>query len=263
MEFPKDAIYKNIILSKLAPIAVIQLHRPEALNSLSRELMSELASCLEELDDDGSVNAVIITGGEDVFAAGADIKEMVSSSMVDMVRTDSFNVWDRIRRIRKPMIAAVNGFALGGGCELAMICDIIIASETAKFGQPEINIGVMPGAGGTQRLTRSVGKHRAMQLVLTGQMLSADEAMKWGLVNNVVPPEVCIVEAIRLAKVIASKPAKAVILAKEAVNQSFDLPLSEGLKFERRNFYTLFSSEDQKEGMKAFIEKRTPKWKGK
>ncbi len=255
--------FENIVLTKEVPIAVVQINRPNVLNALNYRLMVELASCLEELDADDSVNAIVITGNEKAFAAGADIKEMADSGTVEMVENDRFSVWDKIKRTRKPTIAAVSGFALGGGCELAMMCDIIIASETVKFGQPEINIGVIPGAGGTQRLTRAVGKSKAMEMILTGEMIGAEEALQRGLVSRIVPEEIYLEEAKNLAKSIALKSPLAVRLAKESVLKCYDLPLKEGLEFERKNFYMLFSSEDQKEGMKAFIEKRKPRWKGK
>lgn len=255
--------FENIFLTKEVPIAIIQLNRPDSLNALNHRLMTELAQCLDQLDVDESVNAIVITGSEKAFAAGADIKEMESAGTVEMLERDSFSVWDKMKRIGKPLIAAVNGFALGGGCELAMMCDMIIAGETAKFGQPEINIGVMPGAGGTQRLPRVVGKQKAMEMVLTGAAINAEEALQWGLVNKVVPAEVCLEEAKSLARLIASKPPLAVKLAKESILKAFDLSLKDGLEFERKNFYMLFSTEDQKEGMRAFVEKRKPQWKGK
>jgi enoyl-CoA hydratase len=255
--------YSSILVSKQEGYAVIQFNRPKVLNALNIKLMEELVDALEAADQDNDVRAIIITGNEKAFAAGADINEMAGSSSIDMLIRDQFARWDRIRKIKKPLIAAVGGFALGGGCELAMTCDLIIASETAKFGQPEINIGVMPGAGGTQRLTRAVGKAKAMEMVLTGRMIPADEAMRWGLVNKVVPAEYYLEEAKSLAKEIASKPPVAVRLAKEAVLKSFDTTIEGGLEFERKNFYLLFATEDQKEGMKAFAEKRKPEWKGK
>jgi enoyl-CoA hydratase len=254
---------KNILLTKEIPIAVIQLNRPEVLNALNHQLLTELAFCLEQLDSDDSINCIVITGNEKAFAAGADIKEMANAGTIEMLSRDNFSLWDRIRKIRKPMIAAVSGFALGGGCELAQLCDIIIASETAKFGQPEINIGVMPGAGGTQRLTKAVGKYKAMEIILTGEMIDAAEAVRLGLVNKVAPSGMYLEDAKKLAKHIASKPPVAVKLAKESVLRSFEVPLKEGLEIERKSFYMLFSSEDQKEGMKAFVEKRKPEWKGK
>jgi enoyl-CoA hydratase len=255
--------YKNIIVIKEAGYAIVQFNRTEVLNAINMELMSELVDALEGLDKDDGVRCVILTGNEKAFAAGADIKEMADASAVEMLTRDQFARWDKIRKIKKPIIAAVSGFALGGGCELAMTCDMIIASETARFGQPEINIGVMPGAGGTQRLTRAVGKAKAMEIVLTGKTFTADEARQWGLVNKVVPVEYYLQEAKDLAKEIATKPPVAVRLAKEAVLKSFDTTIEGGLEFERRNFYLLFASDDQKEGMKAFVDKRKPDWKGK
>jgi len=253
----------TLLISTDQHFALIQLNRPDVLNALNIKLMTELVEALESLDNDPEIRAIILTGNEKVFAAGADIKEMADSSAVDMLVRDQFARWDRIRKIKKPIIAAVSGFALGGGCELSMACDLIIASETARFGQPEINIGVMPGAGGTQRLTRAIGKCKAMEMVLTGKMITAEEAFHLGLVNKVVPVECYLDEAKSLAKEIASKPPVAVRLAKEAVLKSFDTTIEGGLEFERKNFYLLFSSEDQKEGMKAFVEKRKPEWKGR
>ncbi len=244
-------------------VALIELNRPKELNALNLQLMAELRDALKELDADDKVRVIIITGNEKAFAAGADIKQMAGKSAVDMLMIDQFSTWDQIRKTKKPLIAAVAGFALGGGCELAMTCDMIIASESAKFGQPEIKIGVMPGAGGTQRLTRAIGKAKAMELVLTGRFLSAEEALGYGLVNKVVPTEMYLFEAIALAKEIAAMSPIAAQLAKEAVNRSFETHLDEGLHFERKNFYLTFSSEDQAEGMKAFIEKRKPEYKGK
>jgi len=252
-----------ILTSKQDGYAIAQINRPDVLNALNIRLMEELVEALESLDKDDAVRCIILTGNEKAFAAGADIKEMAEASAVDMLTRDQFARWDRIRKIKKPIIAAVSGFALGGGCELAMTCDMIVASETAKFGQPEINIGVMPGAGGTQRLTRAVGKAKSMEMVLTGRMISADEALRWGLINKVVPVEYYLEEAKGWAKEIASKPPVAVKLAKEAVLKAFDTTIEGGLEFERKNFYLLFASEDQKEGMKAFTEKRKPEWKGK
>jgi enoyl-CoA hydratase len=226
-------------------------------------LMAELVDALEALDKDDQVRCIIITGNDAAFAAGADIKEMANATAVEMLLRDQFARWDRIRKIKKPLIAAVSGFALGGGCELAMACDIIIATETARFGQPEISIGVMPGAGGTQRLTRAVGKVRAMEMVLTGRMISAAEALDAGLLTRVVPREMLLAEAKRVAAEIAAKPPVAVRLAKEAVLKAFDASLEGGLEFERKNFYLLFATEDQKEGMAAFAQKRKPAWKGR
>jgi enoyl-CoA hydratase len=225
--------------------------------------MIELRDALLALDRDDTVRVIILTGNDQAFAAGADIKQMADKSAIDMLMIDQFSTWDQIRKTKKPIIAAVSGFALGGGCELAMTCDMIIASETAKFGQPEIKIGVMPGAGGTQRLTKAIGKAKAMELVLTGRFISAEEAFRYGLINKVVPIEMYLNEAVQLASEIAQMSPVAVQLAKEAVNRSFETQLDEGLMFERKNFYLAFASEDQKEGMKAFIEKRKPEYKGK
>jgi enoyl-CoA hydratase len=255
--------YSTLLITKQDGYAVVQFNRPDVLNALNIKLMQELVEALETLDADNDVRAIILTGNEKAFAAGADIREMSDASAVEMLIRDQFARWDRIRKIKSPIIAAVSGFALGGGCELSMTCDMIIASETAKFGQPEINIGVMPGAGGTQRLTRAVGKAKAMEIVLTGKMISAQEALQWGLVNKVVPVEMYLEEAKSLAGEIASKPPVAVRLAKEAVLKAFDTTIEGGLEFERKNFYLLFASDDQKEGMKAFVEKRKPRWSGK
>jgi len=244
-------------------VAIIELNRPKELNALNRQLMSEVMDALKALDGDDQVRVIILTGGERVFAAGADIKQMANATAMDMVNVDQFSTWDQIRKTKKPVIAAVSGFALGGGCELAMTCDMIIASETAKFGQPEIKIGTMPGAGGTQRLTRAVGKVMAMEMVLTGKFISAEEAWQAGLINRVVPVESLMDETLKLAREIARQSPVAVKLAKESVNNAFNSTLDEGLLFERKNFYLTFSSEDQKEGMSAFIEKRNPEFKGK
>lgn len=244
-------------------VGVIQLNRPEKLNALNLQLMDELIAALEAFDTDPEVRCMVLHGNERAFAAGADIDEMADADSVEMLLRDQFRKWERISALKKPLIAAVSGYALGGGCELAMLCDMIIASETAQFGQPEINIGVMPGAGGTQRLTRAIGKPMAMELVLTGRFLSAHEAYRLGLVNRVVPIEVYLQEALALASVIAAKPPIAVRLAKEAVLKALSTPLEIGLEFERKNFYLLFSTSDQKEGMHAFQQKRTPQWQGR
>jgi enoyl-CoA hydratase len=244
-------------------VALIELNRPKELNALNKQLMEEVRDALQALDKNDQVRVIIITGNEQAFAAGADIKQMADKSAIDMLLIDQFSTWDQIRRTKKPIIAAVSGFALGGGCEFAMTCDMIIASETAKFGQPEIKIGTIPGAGGTQRLTRAIGKVKSMELILTGRFLSAEEAHFYGLVNKVVPKEMYMHEAIQLAKEIAQLSPVAVQLAKEAVNRSFETHLDEGLAFERKNFYLTFASEDQKEGMKAFVEKRKADFKGK
>ena len=243
-------------------VALVELNRPKELNALNLQLMGELKETLVMLDRDQEVRVIIITGNEKAFAAGADIKQMSGQGAIDMLKADQFSTWDSIGKTKKPLIAAVSGFALGGGCELAMNCDLIIASESAKFGQPEIKIGVMPGAGGTQRLTKAIGKARTMEMVLTGKFIDAEEALSYGLINKVVPVELYLEEAVKLAQKIAGMSPVAVQLAKESVNKSFDTHLSQGLQLERKNFYLLFSSNDQKEGMKAFIEKREPNFKG-
>ncbi|MEI6507311.1 MAG: enoyl-CoA hydratase-related protein [Bacteroidota bacterium] len=257
--------YDFIILeSQYQPhIALIKLNRPKELNALNLQLMQEIKHALYELDNDENVRCIIICGNEKAFAAGADIKQMENANAIDMLNRDQFETWDQIRKTRKPVIAAVSGFCLGGGNELAMTCDMIVASETAKFGQPEIKIGIMPGAGGTQRLTRAIGKALAMEMVLTGKFITANEALNAGLINKVVPEELYLDEAVKLAKEIAAQSPIAVRLAKESVLKAFETGLQEGLYFERKNFYMTFASEDQKEGMNAFIEKRKPEFKGK
>lgn len=255
--------YKFILVSTDAAVSTIQLSRPDVLNALNLQLMDEVLDALDALERDDTCRCVIITGNERAFAAGADIKEMADATSTEMLTRDQFAKWDRIRRFKKPLIAAVSGFALGGGNELAMLCDMIVASETAQFGQPEINIGVMPGAGGTQRLTRAVGKAIAMEVILAGRTLTAREAERFGLVNRVVPVEAYLREAQKLAAQIAEKAPISVQMAKDAVLKAFELPLQEGLTLERRNFYLLFSTDDQKEGMAAFVEKRKPTFEGK
>jgi enoyl-CoA hydratase len=255
--------FKNILTSTEDQIGIVSLNRPQVLNALSHDLMAELVQALEAFDKDENVRAIVLTGSERAFAAGADIKEMADETSISIMLKDQFATWDRVKNIKKPIIAAVSGFALGGGCELAMTCDIIVASETAQFGQPEISIGVIPGAGGTQRLTRCVGKYKAMEMILTGKPITAHEAMEVGLVNKVVPIEMYLDEAKTLAKEIAKRPPLAVQMAKEAVLKTFDVPITEGLSFERKNFYALFSSQDQKEGMKAFLEKRPASFVGR
>jgi enoyl-CoA hydratase len=244
-------------------VALIQLNRPKELNALNLQLMMELRDALKELDNDDKVRVIIITGNEKAFAAGADIKQMSDKTAIDMLNIDQFSTWDQIKKTKKPLIAAVSGFALGGGCELMMHCDLIVASDKTRIGQPEITIGVMPGAGGTQRLSRTVGKALAMEMVLTGKFITAEEALQAGLINRVYPVELYLKMAINWAKEIAELPPVAIKLAKEAVLQSFNTPLDDGLLFERKNFYLCFTSEDQREGMKAFIEKRKPDFKGK
>ncbi len=244
-------------------MGIIRLNRPKLLNALSFNVLREILDALEGFDKDDKIRATVLTGSDDAFSAGADIKELSEATPVTLIERNQFAVWDRLKRVAKPVIAAVSGHALGGGCELAMSCDMIIASETARFGQPEINIGIMPGAGGTQRLTRAIGKYRAMELILTGQPITAREAQKHGLVNRVVPVEAYFEEAKKLAMQIAQKGPVAVRLAKDSVLKAFETPLEEGLQSERRNFYLLFSTEDMREGMKAFIEKRPPRFKGR
>jgi enoyl-CoA hydratase len=245
-------------------VALITLDRPDVLNALSLDLLDELAAILDRLDADPGCRAIVLTGsGTRAFAAGADIRELARQTTVGLLAENRFAVWDRIAAVRTPLIAAVRGFALGGGCELAMSCDIIVAAEDATFGQPEINLGVMPGAGGTQRLTRAIGKARAMDLILTGRTVGAVEAERIGLVSRVVAPDSTLDEAIELAKRIAAQAPVAVLAAKEAIKQADELPLSAGLQHERRAFFLLFASDDQGEGMAAFVEKRPPQWKGR
>ncbi len=249
---------------KIVGVALLTLDRPEVLNALDTQTMLELVEALERLDTDETCRCVVITGaGERAFAAGADIKEMAEATPVSLTVANSFARWERIRRVRVPIIAAVRGFALGGGCELAMACDMIVAADDAVFGQPEIRIGVIPGAGGTQRLTRALGKAKAMEIILTGRNLPAREADEHGLITRLVTREQTLPEALRLAAEIAALPPLAVLAAKESVNRAFELSREAGLELERRNFFLLFSSEDQKEGMRAFVEKRAPEWKGR
>ena len=257
--------YEFILVNpQVAPfVGLIQLNRPKELNALNLQLMGEIKDALLQFDEDENIRAIIITGNERAFAAGADIKQMENKSAIDLLKIDQFETWDQIRKTKKPIIAAVSGFALGGGCELVMTCDIIIASETAKFGQPEIKLGIMPGAGGTQRLTKAVGKALAMEMVLTGKFISAEEALASGLINKVVPIELYLEEAVKMAKEITVQSPIAIRLAKESVLKAFESGLQEGLYFERKNFYMCFASEDQKEGMKAFVEKRKPLFTGK
>lgn len=244
-------------------VGLIRINRPKALNALSPELMAEMGQALSEFDADPGVGCILITGNERAFAAGADIKAMVNASVVDMVTSDLIARWETIHHVRKPVIAAVSGFCLGGGCEFAMSCDIILASESAQFGQPEINLGIIPGFGGTQRLTRAVGKSIAMEMVLAGRYLSAEEAKAHGLVNHIYPVETYLDEALKVAAKVAAQAPVAAQLGKEAVNKAYEMTLHEGLQFERRLFHMLFASEDQSEGMAAFVEKRKPQWTGK
>ncbi len=251
---------KYLIVDKQVEKHVVHLriNRPDALNALNPDLLNELSGALKEFDRDPEVRITVLSGDEKAFAAGADIKQMADKGAMEMYSLDQFAGWDEIPQVKKPVIAAVSGFALGGGCELAMMCDMIVASETAQFGQPEIKLGVIPGAGGTQRLTHALGKARTMELILTGTFLSAREALQAGLVNKVFPVDTYLQEAIKLAAQIAAMPANAVQLAKESILNAFETPLREGLRLERKNFYLLFDSADQKEGMKAFMEKRKP-----
>ena len=255
--------YQYLLVETRGAVGVARLNRPKELNALNAGLMAELVEVLEAFDADPAVGALVVAGSERAFAAGADIKEMAGASAAEMLTRDSIGRWDRLRRLKKPLLAAVAGHCLGGGCELAMTCDLIVAAETARFGQPEINIGVIPGAGGTQRLTRAVGKALAMEMVLNARTLTAEEAYRFGLVNRVVPAEACLDEAVALAQQIAERAPLAVRLGKEAVNHAFESSLTDGLADERRAFYFLFSTDDQKEGMAAFVEKRKPQWKGR
>lgn len=255
--------YEHITVEKLEGRAgLIRLNRPQALNALNRALIRELMAALRKCDSDAEVGCVVITGSERAFAAGADIKEMAEASPASMLESDLLD-WAQLQRMTKPLIAAVSGYALGGGCELAMACDMIIASESAVFGQPEISLGVIPGAGGTQRLVRAAGKALAMEMVLSARNLTAEEALRAGLVNRVVPVAAYLDEALTLARTIAAQAPLAVRLAKEAINKAYEMTLSEGLDYEQRAFFLLFSTEDQREGMRAFIEKRKPEWRGR
>lgn len=256
--------FETIIVEIEDHVALIKLNRPDAMNALNTQLMGELCTALEEADANDKVRCIVITGSDKAFAAGADIKEMSEMSFVDVYTNNLFgDVNDRITAIRKPIIAAVAGYALGGGCEMAMLCDFIIAADTAKFGQPEINLGVIAGLGGSQRLTRFVGKSKSMDMNLTGRFMDADEAERSGLVSRVVPAKKLIEEAIGAAQKIAEKSQLTAMAAKEAVNRSYELPLSEGMLFERRVFHSMFATEDQKEGMAAFLEKRAAQFRDK
>ncbi len=253
--------FTTVRVSTAGRVGTIQLNRPEALNALNGTVMDEVVSAAQEFDADPAVGAILLTGSEKAFAAGADIKEMAQKDFAEMYSSDWFRRWEDLSRVRTPLVAAVSGYALGGGCELAMMADLIIAGEGAKFGQPEINLGVIPGMGGSQRLTRSVGKAKAMDMVLTGRHIGAEEAERIGLVSRVVPDDQLQAEAEKAAETIASKSKPAAQMAKEAVNAAFESTLQQGLLFERRLFHALFSTEDQAEGMSAFAEKRSPEWK--
>ncbi|MDJ0448625.1 enoyl-CoA hydratase [Methylocystis sp. JR02] len=250
--------YETIDVETHGRVGLIRLNRPQALNALNALLISEVDCALAGFEADDGVGCVVITGSEKAFAAGADIKEMKDKSFADAYLSDFIGRWDTVARARKPIIAAVAGFALGGGCELAMMCDFIIAADTAQFGQPEIKIGVIPGAGGTQRLTRAIGKAKAMDLVLTGRMMGAEEAERCGLVARIVPAADLVAEALKAGAAVAAMSLPAAMMAKEAVNAAFETTLTEGVRYERRLFYSLFATQDQKEGMAAFVEKRKP-----
>jgi enoyl-CoA hydratase len=255
--------YTTILTETRGRVGLITLNRPEAMNAFNFTMTRELMDALEAFDNDDAVGAMVITGNQKAFAAGADIKQMADKTMQEMRESDSIGQFGRIRTIRKPVIAAVSGWALGGGCEVAMSCDMIIASETAKFGQPEITIGVIPGAGGTQRLTRAVGKAIAMEMILNNRTLSAAEALQFGLINRIVPVDAYLDEALKLAEEVASRAPVAIRSAKKMVNQAYERFLGDALSDEKDEFYNLFTTEDQKEGMRAFAEKRKPQWKGK
>ena len=252
------AAYETILTETDDAVGIVTLNRPKALNALNAQLIDELVDALQAFDADEAIGCMIVTGSEKAFAAGADITEMATKTFTDVYGADFLSRWDRVGTMRKPVIAAVAGFALGGGCEVAMMCDMIIAADTAKFGQPEIKLGVIPGVGGTQRLTRAIGKAKAMDLCLTGRMMDAAEAERSGLVARVVPADMLMDEARKMAATIAGQSHPALMAAKESVNRAFESGLSEGVRFERRMFHALFSTEDQKEGMAAFAEKRKP-----
>ena len=261
--FGGNMTYTTVLTEIRGRVGIVTLNRPQAMNAFNQTMLTELFDALETFDKDERVGAMVVTGNEKAFAAGADIKEMSEASPFEMINQGRVDQFDRIQKINKVVIAAVSGWALGGGCEFSISCDMIIASETAKFGQPEITIGVIPGAGGTQRLARLLGKHLAMEMVINNCTLTAAEALQFGMVNRVVPVDRYLNEAVALAEEIASRAPLAVRMAKDSVDAAFETTLTEGLKAERRNFYPLFSTEDQKEGMKAIIEKRKPNWEGK
>lgn len=251
--------YRNLLVERRGAVGIITLNRPQALNALNAALISELASALDDFENDAAIGAIVLTGGEKVFAAGADIKEMVTKTYPQIYLDDFITSgWERVGQCRKPVVAAVAGFALGGGCEVAMMCDIIIAADNARFGQPEITLGTMPGAGGTQRLARFVGKAKAMDLCLTGRMMDATEAERAGLVSRMVPVAELLVEAVKVAERIANMSRPITMMVKESINRAWETTLTEGVRFERRLFHATFATEDRKEGMTAFIEKRKP-----
>jgi enoyl-CoA hydratase len=258
-----ETTYAHVLVRREERVGIVQLNRPQALNALNSALMEELITALQVFDADTEIGCMMVSGSEKAFAAGADIKQMAQASVVEMIDSPFIGYWDNLGRIGKPIVAAVSGWCLGGGCELAMACDLIVAAESAVFGQPEINLGVIPGAGGTQRLTRAVGKSVAMDMVLTGRRLSAQEALQFGLIARLLPSEGFVEAALAVAAEITAKSPIALRIAKEAVNHAFELPLAEGVHLERRLFNILFATEDQKEGMAAFVEKRPPTWQGK
>lgn len=255
--------YDNILVEKRGKVGLITLNRPKALNALNSELIGEVNEALAGFEEDDKIGCVVLTGSEKAFAAGADIKEMSSLTFMDAYKGDFITSWDNVSRFRKPIIAAVAGYALGGGCELAMMCDFILAGDNARFGQPEITLGVMPGAGGTQRLTRFVGKSKAMEMCLTGRMMDAQEAERSGLVSRVLPVDELLDEALKVAEKIADFSLPIAMMTKESVNRAYETTLGEGVRFERRLFHAMFASEDQKEGMAAFVEKRAPQFRNK
>ncbi|MBX3489868.1 enoyl-CoA hydratase [Parvibaculum sp.] len=256
--------YENILVEKKGAVGLITLNRPDALNALNKALMDELTAVLDAWESDDDIHCIVLTGSAKAFAAGADIKEMQPKSYMDVYKEDFITAnWERVTRCRKPVIAAVAGYALGGGCELAMMCDFIIAAETAKFGQPEIKLGVMPGAGGTQRLTRFVGKSKAMEMSLTGRMMDAEEAERAGLVSRIVPADQLLDEALKTAATVAAMSLPIAMMTKESVNRAYETTLSEGVRFERRLFHSMFATDDQTEGMAAFVEKRQPQFRNR
>jgi enoyl-CoA hydratase len=255
--------YENILVERRGRVGLVTLNRPQALNALSVGLVADLNAALDEFAADSEIGTVVLTGSEKAFAAGADIREVAGADFVGAYRDDLIRAWDRVAEFRKPLIAAVAGYALGGGCELAMMCDIILAADTARFGQPEITLGVLPGSGGTQRLARIVGKPKAMEMCLTGRLMNAEEAERAGLVSRIVPAAELVAEAVKVAEKIASFSLPAVMMVKESVNRAYETSLSEGLRFERRLFHALFATEDQKEGMAAFLEKRRPEFRNR
>ena len=248
--------YETILVEQRDRVGIITLNRPKVLNALNQKLTVELLAAAETFDRDPAIGCIVITGSEKAFAAGADINEMQDQSFIDMYASDWFSVWDRLAAVRTPLVAAVAGFALGGGCELAMICDVILAADTAKFGQPEIKLGVMPGIGGSQRLTRFVGKAKAMEMCLTGRMMDAAEAERSGLVSRVIPAAELLADALKTAETIASMSLPITMMTKESINRSYETTLTEGIRFERRVFHSMFATTDQKEGMKSFVDKR-------